>query len=305
MFSRETIEAIGLVARQTGIEAAALLAVAEVESGGRAFARIGQREEPPIRFEGHYFDRRLSPENRAAARRARLSSPEAGGVNNPKSQAGRWRLFERAAAIDRRAACESVSWGLGQVMGAHWAWLGYADVEALAAEARSGALGQARLMARYIEKAGLIPALRARNWVAFARGYNGPGYKRNGYHLKIGAAYARHLRAAGETPADAEMVLRAGARSDAVRDLQLSLTALGHPADADGIFGLATAAALRRFQTEHGLTADGVAGPQTCARLSEALARRRGVTLWSRLRSFLTGWLNRRREVLDRASRLW
>ena len=45
-------------------------------------------------------------------------------------------------------------------MGAHWAWLGFADVDALVAEARSGAAGQARLMARYIKKAGLVTAIR-------------------------------------------------------------------------------------------------------------------------------------------------
>jgi hypothetical protein len=43
-------------------------------------------------------------------------------------------------------------------MGAHWAWLGFDSVDALVEEARSGAAGQARLMARYIEKAGLAEA---------------------------------------------------------------------------------------------------------------------------------------------------
>jgi hypothetical protein len=121
MFSRETITEITTIAASLGVEPAALLAVAEVESGGQAFATIGSRQEPMIRFEGHYFDRRLSQENRAIARKAGLSSPVAGRIANPATQAARWRLLDRAAAIDRQAAYESVSWGLGQVMGAHWA----------------------------------------------------------------------------------------------------------------------------------------------------------------------------------------
>jgi len=163
MFTQTTVEEISKVAAEFGIEAAALLAVAEIESGGSVFAAIDGRMEPLIRFEGHYFDRRLSGEAQARARAEGLASPNAGAVANPPSQAARWELLGRAAAIDRKAAYESVSWGLGQVMGAHWEWLGFADVEALTDEARTGAGGQARLMARFIEKSGLKEALEKRD----------------------------------------------------------------------------------------------------------------------------------------------
>jgi hypothetical protein len=203
MFTQESISEIAAVAAGIGIEPAALLAVAEVESGGKAFAVVDGRKEPLIRFEGHYFDRRLTPEKRSAARSQGLASPLAGAVANPRTQAARWKLLARAAAIDRKAAYESVSWGLGQVMGAHWAWLGYAGVEAMAAEARAGVAGQVRLMVRYIDKAGLKPALAGRDWHAFARGYNGPDYRRHGYHAKIAAAYRRHAAMQAGKSADA------------------------------------------------------------------------------------------------------
>ena len=199
MFSREVIAEITAVAADMNLEPAALLAIAEVESAGKAFAVVEGRNEPLIRFEGHYFDRRLSADNRKAARAAGLSSPTAGSISNPTTQLARWGLDARAAAIDRKAAHESVSWGLGQVMGAHWAWLGYADVAALVAEARSGVGGQARLMARYIDKAGLGQSIRKRDWAAFARGYNGPAFARNGYDRKIAAAYKRYSAMRDET----------------------------------------------------------------------------------------------------------
>src|SRR5690606_12550109 len=117
---------------------------------------------------------------------------------NPASQAARWKLLRRAVAIDRVAAYESVSWGVGQVMGAHWAWLGHASVDALVGEARSGVCGQVRLMARYITRAGLADALKSHDWAAFARGYNGPAYRRNGYDTRLAKAYARFTKAVAE-----------------------------------------------------------------------------------------------------------
>ena len=192
MFDETVNTAIRRAARAAYLDAAALFDLVEVESGGRFFTKMDGRAEPPIRFEGHYFDRRLQGASREAAQAAGLASPVAGAVANPRTQAARWALLTRAAAIDRKAAYESTSWGVGQVMGAHWAWLGFADVEALVAEARSGIEGQLRLMLRYVDKAGLAPALRNRDWTAFARGYNGPGYRRNAYDRKLAAAYRRH-----------------------------------------------------------------------------------------------------------------
>lgn len=142
MFDRMVMEEIGAAAKELGVEAAALAAVAHIESGARTHAMVKGRAEPLIRFEGHYFDRRLSGAGRERARREGLASPQAGAVANPSSQSGRWALLARAAAIDRTAAYESVSWGMGQVMGAHWAWLGYASVDALVSEARDGPAGR-------------------------------------------------------------------------------------------------------------------------------------------------------------------
>ncbi|MET0598847.1 MAG: N-acetylmuramidase family protein [Mesorhizobium sp.] len=195
MFTRQTIAEIAAVAAEFQLEPAALLALAEVESDGVPFADVDGRQEPPIRFEGHWFDRRLSVPDRLKARAAGLASPFAGRIANPRAQAARWRLLARAASIDRRAAHEACSWGIGQVMGGHWAALGYADIDELVAEARSGAAGQARLMARYILWAGLRRPLARHDWRSVARGYNGPEFARLGYDRKLVAAYERHAAA--------------------------------------------------------------------------------------------------------------
>ncbi|MEN0098660.1 MAG: N-acetylmuramidase family protein [Brucella pseudogrignonensis] len=194
MFDTESFAEIISLARQTGIDPAALLAVAEVESGGRALFDINGKKEPAIRFEGHYFDRRLAGRIRDQARQAGLSAPEAGRVRNPKTQRERWLLLERAVSIHKKAALESTSWGLGQVMGAHWEWLGYSSIDELVAEARSSVGGQVRLMLNFIDKAGLKTALEQKDWRNFARRYNGPAFARNQYDSRMAAAFERWNR---------------------------------------------------------------------------------------------------------------
>lgn len=220
---------------------AALLAVIEVESGGRSFATVNGKPEPLIRFEGHYFDRFLTGDAKLEARAEGLANPKAGRIKNPRSQVGRWRLLARAIKINRIAALSSVSWGVGQVMGAHWQWLGYGSVDALAREARSGLAGQVSVMARYIDKSGLAYALRQQDWAAFARTYNGPGYRKNKYDEKMASAFRRFRKelvvALPEVATDQiENMLGSGARGAEVKDLQKAMPARGYVLVSDGLF---------------------------------------------------------------------
>jgi len=267
MFSDQVKKEIISTARTAGVEPAALLAVAEVESGGQVFARVQNRNEPLIRFEGHYFHRLLAEEKRAVALRAGLASPSAGGVPNPRTQEGRWKLLNRAAMIDRQAAWRSTSWGLGQVMGDHFQWLGYKSVDALVEEARAGASGQVRLMLRFIEKSGMRDLLNNHQWERFALRYNGPSYERNNYHERMATAYRRY---AGDAVLTISSLLRRGSSGDGVVRLQQTLTAAGFAVNADGQFGFATDAAVRAFQQKAGLTEDGIVGAATLAKLSAA-----------------------------------
>lgn len=206
MFDEESHTKIADLAEGLGVEVAALMAIVEVESGGRYFAQVDGRKEPLIRFEGHYFDRLLPAAARAEAAAQGLASPKPGKIANPRRQSDRWKLLNRAIEINRAAALSSCSWGVGQVMGAHWQWLGYGSVDALVAQARSGIAGQIELMARYIERAGLAEMLRARDWTVFARHYNGPGFAKHAYDHKMAAAYQKHCTATepeetGQSPA--------------------------------------------------------------------------------------------------------
>jgi zinc D-Ala-D-Ala carboxypeptidase len=76
------------------------------------------------------------------------------------------------------------------------------------------------------------------------------------------------------TPAPTAMVLKRGMKSDAVRDMQQKLKDLGYYAGTvDGQFGDGTAEAVKLFQAQHGLAADGFAGEATLTLLNSGSAQ--------------------------------
>lgn len=76
--------------------------------------------------------------------------------------------------------------------------------------------------------------------------------------------------AAGATAAPTMPVLSRGSQGDAVVQLQKQLRDLSFAVAIDGDFGPGTEVALTRFQSENGLAADGIVGPQTWAALDAA-----------------------------------
>jgi lysozyme family protein len=89
----------------------------------------------------------------------------------------------------------------------------------------------------------------------------------------VGAEAAARARAT--PPAPSTIPLKDGATGAPVEQLQRALTHLGHLKGAkavDGDFGPRTDGALRDFQRQHGLTADGIYGPKTRAAMQKALS---------------------------------
>lgn len=261
MFDDGTFKIVAEIANDRGISAAALAAVVEVESNGIVFAKVDGRDVPLIRIEGHYFDRLVPAKKQKQARSAGLASAKVGAVKNPKSQADRYRMFQRMCDIDKDAAIMSCSWGVGQVMGVHWSKLGFVSPDAFRMFVMTGLRNQIEVMVRFIEFSSLIDEIHRRDWAGFARIYNGPAYKANAYDTKMAKAYARY--GGDEVTSPAKGMLRSGSLGTGVREVQTLLQRAGYSLAVDGDFGPATKKAVIAFQRDRNLEADGVVGPKT------------------------------------------
>ena len=70
------------------------------------------------------------------------------------------------------------------------------------------------------------------------------------------------------TPGEILALSKYGSRGTEVRNIQTRLKKWGYMNGAvDGIYGKKTVEAVKKFQRKHGLTADGIAGPATLAKI--------------------------------------
>lgn len=186
-------------ANRHNLELAAVKAVNEVESSGKGFFVDGR---PKILFEGHVFWDQLKKAGIDPSPLANASNADvlyykwtrSHYVGGPRE----YERMEKAAAIladpkVKSAALSSASWGSYQIMGYHAAKLGYASVQEFVDQMYVHERNHLEAFGRYITAFGCISHLRAKNWAAFAKCYNGPGYAQNKYDIKMAKAYEKFL----------------------------------------------------------------------------------------------------------------
>lgn len=215
-----------------GISPEALWTVVMVETAGCGFL---PDRRPRILFERHEFRRRTGG-------RFDESHPEISGKLGGYGAGGVHQHDRMAVAIgcDRRAALESASWGLGQLMGYNAALCGHPDAESLIARCCDSEDEQLIATARFIKSRKLDAALARGDWAAFARGYNGPGYAANQYDTKLAAAY--------------KALLNLGMPDFDLRAVQLMLTYEGYDVGPiDGRAGARTRGAIAKYRASRSL----------------------------------------------------
>lgn len=233
-------------ADRLGCEVAAIKAIWEVEAAGAHFARDGSVIR---RFEPHHFPSAHWPAIGFAPRRGEAPWRASLRLSNEA-------MFQRAAALDPRAALRASSWGAPQIMGFNAQAAGFGNAREMVIHMAASAPNQLGAFVQLIEGWGLAGVLRAHDWQAFAARYNGSGQV---------ADYARRMEAAFRRNSGGQrspQVLRVGARGAAVIELQRALGV-----EEDGAFGPATHAAVLRFQADAGLPVDGIVGHVTWAAL--------------------------------------
>lgn len=198
MSKKLTSEDFVKAAAELGVPVAAVRAVTDVESRGDGFMTNGL---PIILFERHIMYRQVSAKfGKAKADQLMRHFPDVintspGGYGLSAAQHG--RMDRAASLIDRDCALQSASWGLFQIMGFHWKALGYARLQDFVNAMYRSEAAQLDAFVRFIKiNPGIHKALKAQDWAAFAKGYNGPNYKINAYDTKLAKAFARYQEVA-------------------------------------------------------------------------------------------------------------
>lgn len=184
-YSKLTDEDFNMVAKELGVEVAAIKAVVLIEAGTqmKGFWAPGV---PVINFD------------RAMYNRCRSKATDRSGAKGEKVPAGltgyaqsEWSQLINARKVNAQAANMGTFWGMFQIGGFNYKLCGCSTVDEMVRLMSSSELEQLELFAAFITNSGMLPALKAKNWAAFARKYNGASYARRGYHTRMANAYAR------------------------------------------------------------------------------------------------------------------
>lgn len=166
-----------------------LEAIAQVESNGFGWFADGRIK---ILFEKHWFYKLIPDEKRTNAMKSGLArkswiSPAKGGYKDQAGPDDRYKLLERAIKVDREAAFSSVSVGKFQIMGFNHKICGHQTAEGMFNAFCESEVYQLSAFAGFLVNKGLVKAIRARDFDAVEKGYNGGG---------LNGAYARKMKAA-------------------------------------------------------------------------------------------------------------
>ena len=140
---------------------------------------------------------------------------------------------------------------------------------------REAPADDARVLAAIPNAAAITVRARGDYWSSIV--YNGvSGYVKSQYITVLGGAAVADNPDQEEDPSAFTRVLRKGMTGADVTWVQERLSALGYTVTVTNVYDDATFAAVKAFQGQNGLTADGLAGSQTFSTLKSEHARRAG-----------------------------
>lgn len=167
----------------TGVELAAVKAVASVESTGGGFLSGGK---PKILFEGHWFSRLTKG---AFDAKHPTISYKKWTKSHYKGGSAEYSRYDAAYALDSEAAMKSTSWGKFQIMGFNHSKAGYSTVADFVKAMHVSEGKHLEAFVKFLKATGLDEPLKIKDWAGFAKGYNGPAYAQNKYDLRLQQAY--------------------------------------------------------------------------------------------------------------------
>lgn len=191
---RLTDEDFREVAEELGVEVAAVKAVVEIEAGAK-HEGFWANGKPIINFDLSMF-RKFAARNKINLSRYQRSHAVVFAKPNRARygsyQAAQQARLDAARTIDDKTAIEGTFWGMFQLGGFNWKVCGTSSPDEFVRLMSRSERDQLELFAEFIRETGMLPLLKAKNWSAFARRFNGPTYARRGYHTRLARAYAKH-----------------------------------------------------------------------------------------------------------------
>ena len=175
-----------LVARELDIEPAAIKAVVMVETGGslKGFSAPGV---PVVNYDKAMW--KLFGNKGSRQGDPNASVPE--GLTGYELQ--EWTYLTNARKVNRDGADMSTFWGMFQIGGFNYELCDCRSVGEFVEKMSRSELEQLKLFSTFMKNTGYLDDIRNKDWAAFSRKYNGPGYAARGYHIKMAEAYEEFL----------------------------------------------------------------------------------------------------------------
>ena len=177
-------------ADKLGCEVAAIKAVAKMETG-----KCGvwdEKNRPAILYECHLFSRLTKRTYDQTHPDISSSTPyyHRKHIGYGKCSIQYDRL-KRAYVLDKVAALKSASWGAFQLVGEYYEECGYSSVQALVADMQSSVQAHLRgFVSKILAKPRAHDGLQRKNWIEFAKAYNGGDAAALDYDTRVAQVYA-------------------------------------------------------------------------------------------------------------------
>lgn len=173
------------VARELDVEAAAIKAVVLIEAG-KQMKGFWAPGVPVVNFDrSMYNSHRHKAVNKKGDKNAKVPAGLTGYALKE------WTQLTNARRQNEDGANMGTFWGMFQIGGFNYKLCGCETVGEFVKLMSESELEQLELFAAFITNTGMLPDLKAKNWSAFARKYNGASYARRGYHTRMANAYAK------------------------------------------------------------------------------------------------------------------
>lgn len=196
-----------IVAKELGVEVAAIKAVVKIEAGAKlqGFWAPGV---PVINYAQSLFNKYNGKVKGRIIKDGKVPTGLSGYALKE------WTSLTNARKINADAADMGTYWGMFQIGGFNYKLCGCKSVEEMVKKVCESELSQLEMFAVFIRNTGMLESLKKKDWTTFARKYNGSSYAKRGYHTRMAKEYANFKSKESQTKSEKDSAKKPAASSD-------------------------------------------------------------------------------------------